>query len=46
LGLAICRAIVEVHGGTIRAHNRASGGAVFSFMIPVEQQPPPAEQEG
>jgi two-component system sensor histidine kinase KdpD len=46
LGLAICRAIVEVHGGTIRAQNRASGGAIFSFMIPVEQQPPPMEQEG
>jgi two-component system sensor histidine kinase KdpD len=46
LGLAICRAIVEVHGGTIRAHNHASGGAIFSFMIPVEQQPPPVEQEG
>ena len=41
LGLAICRAIVEAHGGTIQAQNRASGGAIFSFMIPVEQQPPP-----
>ena len=46
LGLAICRAIVEVHGGTIQAQNRASGGAIFSFMIPVEKQPPPMEQEG
>jgi len=41
LGLAICRAIVEAHGGTIQAQNRAIGGAIFSFMIPVEQQPPP-----
>ena len=41
LGLAICRAIVEAHGGTMRAQNRASGGAVFSFMIPVDRQPPP-----
>jgi two-component system sensor histidine kinase KdpD len=46
LGLAICRAIVEAHGGTIQAQNRASGGAIFSFMIPVDQQPPPMEQEG
>ena len=45
LGLAICRAIVEAHGGTIQAQNRASGGAIFSFMIPVERQPPPMEQE-
>ena len=41
LGLAICRAIVEAHGGTIQAQNRASGGAIFSFMIPAQQQPPP-----
>jgi two-component system sensor histidine kinase KdpD len=46
LGLAICRAIVEAHGGTIRAQNRASGGAIFSFLIPVDQQPPAVEQEG
>jgi two-component system sensor histidine kinase KdpD len=26
LGLAICRAIVEVHGGSIRAESRAEGG--------------------
>jgi two-component system sensor histidine kinase KdpD len=46
LGLAICRAIVEAHGGTIHARNRASGGAVFSFMIPVDRQPPAVGQEG
>jgi two-component system sensor histidine kinase KdpD len=46
LGLAICRAIVEVHGGTIRAHNRASGGAIFSFMIPVDQQPTVMDPDG
>jgi len=45
LGLAICRAIVEAHGGTIHAHNRASGGAVFSFMIPMDRQPPAMERE-
>jgi len=45
LGLAICRAIIEAHGGTIHAQNRASGGAVFSFMIPQDRQPPAMEQE-
>ena len=46
LGLAICRAIVEAHGGTINAKNRPGGGAVFTFMVPVEHQPPMLEQEG
>jgi len=45
LGLAICRAIIEAHGGTIQAQNRASGGAIFSFMIPQELPPPALEQE-
>ncbi|MDD2761817.1 MAG: sensor histidine kinase KdpD [Methylomonas sp.] len=36
LGLAICRAIVEVHGGRIRAQNRSGGGAVFTFTLPLE----------
>jgi two-component system sensor histidine kinase KdpD len=45
LGLAICRAIVEAHGGAIRAQNRSSGGAVFSFMLPMGQNPPPVEED-
>ena len=34
LGLAICRAIVEAHGGRIRAENRVTGGARFIFWLP------------
>jgi two-component system sensor histidine kinase KdpD len=40
LGLAICRAIIEAHGGSIQAQNRPTGGAVFSFMIPLDHTPP------
>ncbi|HEV2404878.1 MAG TPA: HAMP domain-containing sensor histidine kinase [Ktedonobacterales bacterium] len=34
LGLAIVRALVEAHGGTIEAGERAGGGARFSFTLP------------
>ena len=34
LGLAICRAIVQAHGGQIHAQTRPQGGASFSFELP------------
>jgi signal transduction histidine kinase len=34
LGLAICRAIVERHGGTIRAESDAGNGCTFRFTLP------------
>jgi len=39
LGLSICRAIAQMHGGSITAANRASGGTVFTLTLPAE--PPP-----
>lgn len=44
LGLAICRAIVAAHGGTMRAENRAEGGARFVFSLP-RGSPPPVTEE-
>ena len=39
LGLALCRAIVEAHGGTITAGNAPDGGARFVMRIPQGQPP-------
>jgi signal transduction histidine kinase len=35
LGLSIARTIVETYGGRIWAENRAGGGAVFRFTLPL-----------
>lgn len=44
LGLAICRAIVELHGGRIRAEASPGGGTAFCFTLPLGVAPmPPAE---
>ena len=40
LGLSICRAVVEAHGGSISAANRPDGGAVFRIELPVTGEPP------
>jgi len=40
LGLAICRAVIDVHGGKMWAENRPGGGAVFRFTLPLGESPP------
>lgn len=36
IGLAVVRTVVNSHGGTISASNRAEGGAQFEIRLPVE----------
>jgi two-component system sensor histidine kinase KdpD len=45
LGLAICRAIVEAHGGTIAADKSPLGGAAIVFTLPVGSPPQVPEIE-
>ncbi len=39
LGLAICRGIIQAHGGSIWAANRPGGGALFRFTLPLDSVP-------
>jgi two-component system sensor kinase FixL len=41
VGLAICRSIVEAHGGRLWAEPNPGGGTVFRFTLPI----PPAMEE-
>ena len=40
LGLAICRGIVQAHGGRIWAENRPGGGVTVRFTLPRKEAPP------
>jgi two-component system sensor histidine kinase KdpD len=44
LGLAICRGIIQAHGGTIRAVP-SDGGAIFRFTLPLDGTLPVAPAE-
>ena len=46
LGLAIAKAIVVAHGGSLTASNRDGGGAAFRIELPAEQPPPMEEESG
>ena len=37
IGLSVCMSIVQAHGGTMQAENRETGGALFSFTLPLEE---------
>ena len=37
LGLALCKAIINAHGGEIRVEDNDPQGAVFSFTLPAEE---------
>lgn len=45
LGLAICRAIIDAHNGSIHAGHSPAGGASIVFSIPI-QTPPSELHEG
>jgi two-component system sensor histidine kinase KdpD len=45
LGLAICQAIIEAHGGKITASNRGDGGAAFIIRLPCNEPAPRIEAE-
>ncbi len=40
LGLSICQAIIQAHGGQIRGSNRAAGGAEFVMTLPCSLESP------
>ena len=37
LGLYLCRAIIQAHGGTIEVRDNQPRGAVFRFTLPIEE---------
>jgi two-component system sensor histidine kinase KdpD len=40
LGLAICQAVIQAHGGQIAARNRPTGGAEFTITLPCPEVAP------
>jgi two-component system, OmpR family, sensor histidine kinase KdpD len=44
MGLAICRGIVQAHGGSLRVETTPGGGATFVLTLPVSPAPAPADR--
>ena len=44
MGLAICRGIVQAHGGLLRVETTPGGGATLVLTLPVSPRPAPAEE--
>lgn len=38
IGLSVCDTIIRAHGGTFTAQNLKSGGAMFEFSLPLEEE--------
>jgi signal transduction histidine kinase len=45
LGLALCKNLVQLHGGTIWAESQVGRGSIFSFSIPLTPPEQELEQE-
>lgn len=39
LGLAVCRAIAQAHGGSLGVRRRTGGGSCFTLTLPISPQP-------
>jgi two-component system sensor histidine kinase KdpD len=37
IGLSICMTIIKAHQGKMEARNKKKGGAVFRFLLPLEE---------
>lgn len=46
LGLAICKGVVNAHGGTIQVENRTGGGTAFRITIPATGPAPSIDGTG
>jgi PAS domain S-box-containing protein len=43
LGLAVCKEIVDMHGGKIKVHGEKGQGATFSIILPAHQPTRPSD---